>query len=172
MALMNEVGYAGLTIDGVAARASVGRPTIYRRWPSKQALVVAALLDTPRIQVPDVDTGSLRSDLLKVLQHQVALMNKPENRRVTAGLVADLAADPELGEKYVSEYLVPRRAVVLRLFERGIDRGELAPDANLALAYEMLLGPLFMRSVIWGRQLGRDTAAELVEVVLRAFAPR
>ena len=98
-------------------------------------------------------------------------MNKPENRRVTAGLVADLATHPELGEKYVTEYLVPRRAVVLRLFERGIDRGELAPDTDLALAYEMLLGSLFMRSVIWGRELGSNIAEQVVDAVLAAFAP-
>jgi AcrR family transcriptional regulator len=171
VALMNEVGYGRLTIDGVAARAGVGRPTIYRRWPSKQALVVAALLDAPQIQVPDSDTGSLRADLLKVLRHQVTLMNRAENRRVTAGLVADLAADPELGDKYRDEYLVPRRAAVWRILQRGVDRGELAVDTDLALAYEMLLGPLFMRSVIWGHHLGREVAEKLVDAVLTAFAP-
>lgn len=172
LALLNESGYTALTIDAVAGRAGVGRPTIYRRWPSKPALVVAALLHAPRIQVPDIDTGSLRADLIGVLHHQVALMNKPSNRRLTAGLVADLAADPELGEKYVTEYLVPRRAVVLQLFQQGIERGELAPDTDMELAYEMLLGPLFMRSVIWGRHLGPEVAEQLVDAVLIAFARR
>jgi AcrR family transcriptional regulator len=170
MALLSEGGYGRLTIDGVAARAGVGRPTIYRRWPSKQALVVAALLDAPQIQVPEADTGSLRGDLVKVLRHQITLMNRPENRRVTAALVADLAADPELGEKYVNEYLVPRRAAVWRVLQRGVARGELAADADLGLAYEMLFGPLFMRSVIWGHHLGRDVAEKLVDAVLAAFA--
>src|SRR4051794_23872567 len=76
MALLSEAGYARLTIDGVAARAGVGRPTIYRRWPSKPALVVAALLHAPQIQVPHADTGSLRADLIKVLRHQITLMNR------------------------------------------------------------------------------------------------
>jgi AcrR family transcriptional regulator len=169
--LMNELGYGRLTIDGVAARAGVTRPTIYRRWPSKQALVVAALLVAPRIQVPDTDTGTVRGDLIAILRHQVALMNREENRRVTAGLVADLASDPELSEKYVNQYLVPRRAAVWQVLQRGVDRGELAADTDFALAYELLMGPLFVRSVIWGLHLGRDVAEKLADVVLAAFAP-
>ena len=169
--LMNELGYGRLTIDGVAARAGVTRPTIYRRWPSKQALVVAALLVAPRIQVPDPDTGSVRDDLIAILRHQIALMNREENRRVTAGLVADLASDNELSEKYVNEYLVPRRAAVWQVLQRGVDRGELAADIDFALAYELLMGPLFVRSVIWGFHLGRDVAESLADVVIAAFPP-
>ena len=124
--ILNSEGYVGLTIEGVAARAGVGRPTIYRRWASKAELVVAALVDTVHIAVPDVDTGSLRRDLVAMQRRQVALMNSPESRRITAGLVADLATDPELGHTYVSEYLVPRRAIVFRVLQRAVDRGELA----------------------------------------------
>jgi AcrR family transcriptional regulator len=171
LALMNELGYGRLTIDGVAARAGVTRPTVYRRWPSKQALVVAALLDAPQIQVPGADTGTVRDDLIAILRHQIALMNREENRRVTAGLVADLASDPELSEKYVNQYLVPRRAAVWQVLQRGVDRGELAPNTDFALVYEMLMGPLFVRSVIWGIHLGRDVAEKLVDAVLAAFAP-
>ncbi|TMK61041.1 MAG: TetR/AcrR family transcriptional regulator, partial [Actinobacteria bacterium] len=90
--ILQEEGYRGLTIDGVAARAGVGRPTIYRRWPSKPALVVAALVEAAELALPVRDTGSLRGDLIAVQRRQVALMNSPESRRVTAGLVADLAA--------------------------------------------------------------------------------
>ena len=62
--ILQEKGYGGLTIEGVAARAGVGRPTIYRRWPSKPALVVAALVQSARLAVPVLDTGSLRRDLI------------------------------------------------------------------------------------------------------------
>jgi AcrR family transcriptional regulator len=167
--ILQELGYAGLTIEGVAARAGVGRPTVYRRWPSKPALVVAALVQDSRLAFPVRNTGSLRRDLIAIQRHQAALMSSPANRRVTAGLVADLATDPELGEKYVNEYLVPRRDAVWQVLQRGVERGELDPDTDFALVYELLTGPLFMRSVVWGQPLPPHVAEQTVDVVMAAF---
>jgi AcrR family transcriptional regulator len=169
LAILRKEGYGGLTIEGVAARAGVGRPTIYRRWPSKPALVVAALVQSSRLAVPVLDTGSLREDLIAVQRHQVELMNSPDNRRVTAGLIADLATDPELGETYVREYLAPRRAAVWQVLQRGVDRGELDADADFAFVYDLLVGPLFMRAVVWGQQLAQDAAERTADVILAAF---
>jgi AcrR family transcriptional regulator len=171
LAILREEGYRGLTIEGVAGRARVGRPTIYRRWPSKPALVVAALVHSARLAVPVPDTGSLRDDLVEVQRHQVELMNSPDNRRVTAGLVADLVADPELADTYVTQYLAPRRASVWQVLERGIARGEIRADTDLAFAYDLLIGPLFMRTVVWGQQLGPDAAVQTAGVILDVFAP-
>jgi AcrR family transcriptional regulator len=169
--ILREHGYGGLTIDGVAAKAGVGRPTVYRRWPSKPALVVAALVDSSRLAVPAPDTGSLRRDLIAIQRHQIELMNSPDNRRVTAGLIADLANDPDLAEIYVSKYLAPRRATVWRVLQRGVDRGELDPDVDFAFVYDLLVGPLFMRAVVWGEQLAPDAAEITADVILTAFAP-
>jgi AcrR family transcriptional regulator len=165
-------GYQGLTIESVAARAGVGRPTIYRRWPSKPALVVAALVESARLAIPDADTGSLRGDLIAVQRHQIELMNAPMTRRVTAGLIADLASDLELAERYITEYLVPRRDAVWRVLERGIERGELVRDADLVFIYELLIGPLFMRAVVWGQRLAPGLAETTTDVVLAAFGRR
>jgi AcrR family transcriptional regulator len=172
LGILQEDGYRGLTIEGVAARAHVGRPTIYRRWPSKPALVVAALVDSAQLALPEIDTGSLRRDLIAVQRRQVALMNAPDTRRITAGLVADLAADPELADTYVSQYLAPRRARVWQVLQRGVDRGELAADVDLPFVYDLLVGPLFMRAVVWGQPLAADAAEQTVDVVLATFAPR
>jgi len=169
--ILTEKGYAGLTIDGVAIHANVGRPTIYRRWPSKPALVVAAMVESGRIAVPVVDTGSLRRDLIAMQRRQVDLMNSPAGRRVTAGLIADLAADPQLAETYVTQYMSPRRALVQQALQRGIDRGELKADADFAFIYDLLVGPLFMRAMVWGEQLEPDAAEATVDVILAAFAP-
>jgi AcrR family transcriptional regulator len=167
--ILNAHGYAGLTIEAVAADANVGRPTIYRRWPSKPALVVAALASSNELAMPAPDTGSLRSDLLALQAHQVELMNSPQSRRVTAGLVADLASDPELAERYVREYLAPRRATVWQVLERAVERGELVRDTDLAFVYDVLMGPLFMRAVVWGQALEPDAAERTVDVVLAAY---
>jgi AcrR family transcriptional regulator len=168
-ALLRQRGYPGLTIEAVAAEAGVGRPTIYRRWPSKPALVVAALMDSSRIALPAPDTGSLRDDLIAVQRHQVSLMNSPESRRVTAGLLADLATDEELAERYVTEYLMPRRASVFQVLQRGVDRGELTPEVDFAFVYDLLVGPLFMRAVVWGQPLGPEAAADTAGVVLARY---
>ena len=170
LGILNAKGYAGLTIDGVAARAGVGRPTIYRRWPSKPALVIAALTQSLGV-APIPDTGRVRDDLLAFQRDQVRMMDAPGSRRITAGLVADLVADPELAERYLGDYVGRRRSAVFLALQRSIDRGELRPDADLALIYDTLIGPLFMRSVVSGEQLGPDMAEKTVDTVLAAFGP-
>jgi len=169
LGILLEQGYRGVTIEGVAARAGVGRPTIYRRWPSKPAVVVAALVQSDRLALPAPDTGSLRDDLIAVQRHQVERMNAPDARRVTAGLIADLADDPELADTYVSQFLAPRRATVWEVLSRGVDRGELDADVDFAFIYDLLVGPLFMQAVVWGQPLAPDAAEKTTDVILAAF---
>jgi AcrR family transcriptional regulator len=166
--ILNTKGYAGLSIDAVAARAGVGRPTIYRRWPSKAALVIAALTQSLGV-TPVPDTGRVRDDLRAFVRDQVRLMDAPGSRRITAGLVADLVADPELAERYLADYVGMRRSVVYQALQRGIDRGEVRPDADLAFVYDMLIGPLLMRSLVSGERLGRGMAEQVVDAVVAAF---
>ena len=166
--ILNVSGYAGLSIDGVAAKTGVGRPTIYRRWPSKPALVIAALKQSSLL-TPAHDTGALRDDLLAFQRDQIRMMNRPASRRITAGLVADLVSDPELAETYVGDYVGQRQAAVRVALQRGIERGELRPDADLDLIYDYLMGPLFMRSVVRGEVLEPDMAERTVDLVLSAF---
>ncbi len=170
LAILNDKGYARLTIDGVAAKAGVGRPTIYRRWPSKPALVIAALTQSPRLSLTP-DTGTLREDLLAFQRDQVRMMNLPASRRITAGLVADLVADPELAATYLGDYVELRQASVRQALERGVARGELRADADLSLIYDLLIGPLFTRSVVRGEPLTADIAEQTVDLVLQAFGP-
>jgi AcrR family transcriptional regulator len=167
--ILFEKGYAGLTIDGVAAAAGVSRPTIYRRWSSKPELVIAAMAHRTGLAVPVPNTGSIRRDLMAVQRHQIKEFNNPHSRRVTSGLVADVAADPELAELYLNEYATPRRASVWRALQRGVDRGELRADIDFAFVSDLLIGPLFMRSVVWGQPLDAGMAKATVDVVLAAF---
>ncbi len=166
--ILFDKGYAGLTIDGVAARTGVGRPTIYRRWSSKPALVIAALTQSVGLS-PTPDTGALRDDLLAFQRQQVRMMDRPESRRVTAGLVADLVGHRELAESYFGDYIRPRQASVWQALQRGVERGELRPDADFTLIYDLLLGPLFVRSVVRGEPLDPELAAQTVDLVLAAF---
>jgi AcrR family transcriptional regulator len=168
MAILAESGYAGLTIDGVAARARLGRPTIYRRWASKPELVVAALSRNAGLP-PALDTGSLRGDLIAVQEHQVTVMNADGFRRISPGLLADLTADPDLAATYLSDYIAPRRQSVREALQRGIDRGELEPDTDFAFVSDLLTGPLFFRVLVRGERLRRKDAERTVDVVLAAY---
>ena len=168
LAILGEGGYGGLTIDGVAARANVGRPTIYRRGPNKAALVVAALARSTGL-APAPDTGTLRGDLLAVQTHQVKLMNSAGYRRINPGLIADLAADPDLAQTYLDNYIAPRRRSVWDALDRGIQRGELRPDIDHAFISDLLTGPLFYRVLGRGENLEPEAAARTVDVVLAAF---
>ena len=169
--ILLDKGYAGLTVDGVAARTGVGRPTIYRRWRSKPALVIAALTQSPNLSLTP-DTGTLRDDLMAFQRDQVMIMDRPASRRITAGLVADLVSDPELAETYLGDYVRLRQTSVREALQRGIDRGELRADADLSFIYDLLIGPLFMRSVVRGESLGPDMAEQTVDLVLTAFGTR
>ena len=165
-AILFEKGYAGLTIDGVAAAAGVSRPTIYRRWPSKAELVIASLVESTGLALPVPNTGSVRRDLMAVQREQIRSFNSPESRRITAGLVADVAADPELADLYLRDYATPRRESVWRALQRGIDRGELRRDIDFAFVSDLLIGPLFMRSVVWGQILDAKMARATVDAVI------
>ena len=167
-AILLEDGYGGLTIDGVATRAGVGRPAIYRRWPTKAALVVAMLARRTGL-APAPDTGSLRDDLLAVQQHQVALMNTDGFRRITPGLLADLVADPDSARAYLRDYIAPRRRSVWHALQRGIQRGELRADLDFALVSDLLTGPLFYRCIVRGEHLDQDAAEHTVDIVLSAY---
>jgi hypothetical protein len=122
--------------------------------------------------MPEPDTGSLREDLIALQRHQVELMNGADTRRVTAGLIADLATDPELADIYVTRYLAPRRETVWTVLQRGVERGELDRDVDFAFAYDLLVGPLFMRAVVWGQPLAPDAAEQTTDVVLAAFGAK
>jgi AcrR family transcriptional regulator len=167
--MLVEKGYKGLTIDGVAARAGVGRPTIYRRWPSKAALAIAALEEAvPQAVTPDSSTGSLRDDLRAFQQDRVARMNLAVTRPVIAGLVSDSVADPALAAAFRAWYRRHQEAVVAAL-QRAIDRGELPPGVDFELINDLLLGPLFTRSVVRGEHLEPRHGDDTVEVVLAAL---
>ena len=147
--LLQKGGYGALTIDGVAARAGVGRPTVYRRWPSKAALVIGALSEVAP-EPPAPDTGSLREDLLQIRRRQADLLASSEGRRVLPGLAADVAENAELHRSFCDRYVVPWRRAIEEVVERAVQRGEISSSANGRLVADVLSGPLFYRVLFAG----------------------
>jgi AcrR family transcriptional regulator len=167
LALLGEVGFGGLTIDGIAARAGVGKATIYRHWSSKAQLVIEAW----RAYVPPMpepDTGELRGDLLAILGFMVQGLSQSPLPRLLPSLIEAAERDPELAELF-QEFVAGRRAVLHRVLERAAERGELRPGLDLDLAGTILVSPIFARRLLLRESFTAGYAERLVDTLLPAL---
>ena len=169
--LLTEVGYGRLTIEGVAARAGVGKATVYRWWPSKGALVVDALSEN-RAAPPVHDTGSLRTDLVRALEYVIGVLTTSPEGSIIPALTADLVRDPALAEMFRTQILRPRRAVFEQMLHRAVERGELPADVDVALILDSCVGAVFYRLVVSGEPIDDDLSARLVDLVLDGVSSR
>jgi AcrR family transcriptional regulator len=142
--LIGEEGYAGVSIAAVAQRAGVHRPAIYRRWPGKLDLVVAALrrLKPPP---PDRDTGRVRDDLVAYLIDSGYTKRADQQMQCVLRLHADMGDEPDLAEAIEREIVTPRRELLRRIVERGIARKELRADLDVDLTLDVLQGAIQVR---------------------------
>lgn len=169
--LIAERGVHEFRTEDVASRAGVGKGAIYRRHPSKDELVtaaVAALVDE-EIVVPD--TGSTRADLLALMREAVELYRGSLPGRLMPNLVSAMAQRPDLAGSFRSGFLASRRTALAEVLRRGIERGDLRPDLDLELALDVLGGPLFYRLLITGGPIDEQLAENVTELMLRGFAP-
>ncbi len=153
LALVAEAGMSGFTVEGVAARAGVGKATIYRRWASRLPLVVDAITTLPELRVPA--TGTLRGDLRQILGDLVTILRSSPLGRVLPHLVAERGSDPELDEA-VSRYLVARWAPLVEVAWRGIERGELPRGFDPEALADLIAGPIVNRLLFSRRPVDRS----------------
>jgi AcrR family transcriptional regulator len=166
--LLGEGGVRALTIEGVAARSGVAKTTIYRRWRDKDELALAVLIDATEAVRPPPDVGDTRKELLTFITTATRIITE---NGVLAGLTSEIATRPELARIYQERVVEVRLREISEVIARGIERGDLRPDTNVRLAHEMLVGPRFYRLLFSGAPLDRRHATEVVDAVLRAFAP-
>jgi AcrR family transcriptional regulator len=161
--------YGEISVETLAERAGVSRTTIYRRWPSKAALVAAAVssLYLDRVEVPD--TGSLSEDLVKLLTETYRVMADGDGR-VLEKLVRQSGQNPELTE-LVRSILYARRRMYATILNRAIARGEMPPEADQELVLDLLLGPLWFRLLVSGAPITPVAARSVVELVLTGALP-
>lgn len=164
--LLVEQGYRALTIEGVAARAGVGKQTIYRWWPSRAALVLEAYLAGSDAVPPPATSANTRENVRALLDWLVAVLAQPIGGKVLAGLVADLKHDPDLAERYHRDVVPARRRWMRDALERGKERGEIRADADLDLAVDALHGAVFYRLLLSGEPLDRQFTEQLADQVL------
>lgn len=167
--LLAEVGYRGLTLEGVAAHAQTTKPAIRRRWPSLKYVVVEAMTrDNPSMAEPD--TGCVQCDLVLLVEDLRRLMGEAMLGRLLPALIVDLADDDELRDRFATSVLEPRRRMADRVFERGVARGELRPDLDLDLAQDQLAGAIVYRFLFAHALLAAEESEQLVDSVLRGLA--
>ncbi|OPG05793.1 TetR/AcrR family transcriptional regulator [Microbispora sp. GKU 823] len=174
--LVSEVGYAKLSIEAIAARAGVGKQTIYRWWPSKGAVVLDAFLalseDGPERSMALPDTGDLEADLKTVMRTTVAEFADPAFEGPVRALNTEIINDPALAAQYRAKLAGPvdeAKKARLRSAQRA---GQLAADADLDLALELLYAPLYQRWLLRSGPLTPEYADALVEHFLAAMRPR
>ncbi len=161
--LLGETGYSGLTVEGVATRAGVGKATIYRRWASKLPLVVEAFSQLPALE--DVDTGDLVSDLEKMLRDYLHLFNSTPLAAAMPSLVGERSHNPELSEM-LEPVLKGRRQPLMRVLERAIERGELPGDLDLELAADLIVGPIAVKLFFTGGKVHPRMVGPVVQMAL------
>ena len=166
--VLAEVGYVGLTLGEVARRAGVGRPTLYRRWPSKARLVVDAMA-TRMPHGAEVAGDTVVEELRSLVGRLAHLVAHTPLGRVLPGLVAEMAVDPELADVYRGTVIAPQQQQWRDAIRRGVARGELAPDTDVDLVVGALAGPVYLAALVTGDPLPDDYAERAVALALTPY---
>lgn len=142
--LMLEVGVTKLSIEKVAAKAGVGKTTIYRRWKTKEALVseaVGSIAD--KVQIPD--SGDKIDDLLKVANGMIESVSQTFGISIqkVAPIISEIISHPESMRMYREQYILPRRRAFAHIFKKGIECGQIRSNVDIELAIDQLIGTYF-----------------------------
>ena len=159
-----RVGYDALRLEDVATRAGVAKTTVYRRWPTKADLVRDAIRRAAEYDEPLPDTGSLRGDMLAMLERAMDVIGTAEGRAIARMLTA-ASADPEINEltRRIRDESRQHRA---RVVVRAQERGDLPPDADPMLITEAVFVLAIGRLVRFGERLDRATCERLIDLVV------
>jgi AcrR family transcriptional regulator len=163
--VLADVGYRGLTMDEVALVAGVSKATIYRRWPSKVDLLVSVIDSASDETLVQVDTGSLRNDLIGLLGALADILAGPGGGASRAA-IGVLDAEPILADAYRRGPLARWDGAFREAFERAAARGEVLPGTENSLAAESGAGVLIQRWLISGQDVRGDLVVRVVDEVM------
>ncbi len=166
-----EHGFTRFRLEHVAARAGVGKATIYRRWPSKEALAGELLAELAAPHIAVVDSGDTRAELASCTYNALYAIRDTTFGPVVRALLSQIAINPRLGDPFRATVVQARRAEIARVVQRGIARGDLRADADPEIATELLVGPVYFR-LIFGGELDDSLAVQVADAFMEAFAVR
>ena len=161
-----------MSIEEVAARAGVGKATIYRRWPSKGLLALDAFVVLFSAEQPVPDTGSLRGDLLAALRTWVLAVTTTPNGRLLASLIGVAQHDPELHAAWRDRVLEPLRARHRVMLERAVARGEIPASVDFEVVLDLFFGAAQHRLLLGHLPMTGHFIESVVDIILSGIAPR
>lgn len=162
-----ESGFAALTVEGIAARAEVGKQTIYRWWPSKADVLLDALAEKADLNVAVDDGGSLRRELKVFLTDSATVLRHPGVATILRVLMAEAQLDPDFGHRFHTRFLVRRRAALTVILSRATQRGDHPDAASTDTLIDLVFG------LIWYRLLAADGTLRPAQIrhLLDTIAP-
>jgi AcrR family transcriptional regulator len=166
--VLAEVGFDGMTIDMVAARARAGKATLYRRWPSKTELVIDAVacMKNSDIDLDDLpDTGTLRGDLVAMIKPH-SMRDGAKKLKVMAGLISLLARNPELAETARAAVIAPRAEINRIFLQRAVDRGEITKNVDIPFIASISPSMVTYRTMMLGKPVDREFLLKILDQVL------
>jgi len=168
-ALLADERYASLTVSKVAARARASKSTIYRRWPTKEHLVIEAFNRWPAL-VPH-DKGDVLSDLIDLYRQFLRILHRPPSNAIMPTLVAERTQNPALAAVF-DPLMQKRRDPARVVLERAIERGELPADTDIELAIDALMGVTVLRMYFFPGNLSIPAIRKFLGVLLRGLGAR
>jgi AcrR family transcriptional regulator len=162
--LLQEHGYDRLTVDGVASAARASKATVYRRWPSKAELVLAAFIEGIRQVAVPPDTGTLRGDLLRM--GELVCQEAHQHASTIRAVLVEVSRNPALNDVMQHQFIDQRKALIRHVLQQAVDRGEIAEAAITDELWDLLPGYLIFRSIIPSRPPTPRTVQVLVDDII------
>jgi AcrR family transcriptional regulator len=162
---LTEFGYSGLSLERIAARAGVHKSTLYRRWRTREDLVLGVMLERAAEAVEVPDSGSLREDLLRLARTAVANMASPAVEAVVRASISELRSNPVIAE-FSQRFWAERLRLDGQIIKRAIDRGEVPASTESRLVIESVLGPLHLQLLITGLSPSERVIKRTVDLVV------
>jgi AcrR family transcriptional regulator len=170
--LAQEVGFTKLSIEAVAARAGVGKHTIYRRWPSKGALFLDALLPVEGQVLEYANTGDLEADLRTQTYAAVDLLGRPPFGPLYQALLGEAQHDPSVGAALNERYIAPQAQRVRARLKLAQRQGQLSPEFDLDLAMAILSGPFYFQFLVTQELVTHDYVDRVYSALFAGMRPR
>jgi AcrR family transcriptional regulator len=173
--LAQEEGWSKVSIEGIAARAGVGKRTVYRWWPSKGAVVLDAyvqrLQDSPLMSPPPAPSGEVRTDLIRMVKdtwiHAVG-----DSAPLLAALIGEAQHDKDVAARLWERLIVPSSEQVIARIKLAQDRGEIAADADPYRCTELIYGQIYVRLLLTPKDLDEAFLEDCVDLALSGLRPR
>lgn len=169
--LGQEIGYAKLSIEAVAARAGAGKHTIYRRWPSKGALLLDSLLSLNEAGLDYPDTGDIVADLRVQIHAAVDLLARPPFGPLFQALIGEAQHEPQVAAALNERFIAPQADKTVARLRAARDQGQLSPQFDLELAMAILSGPLYFQLLITQEPLTHEYVDRILDALFTGIGP-